>query len=34
MTYTKPSIAAVLQLEAELQKQAFSGPIIVDGDNL
>jgi hypothetical protein len=32
MTYTKPSIAAVLQLEAELDQRAFSRQIIVDSD--
>jgi hypothetical protein len=34
MTYTKPSIAAVLQLEGELGGRAFSRQIIVDSEDL
>jgi hypothetical protein len=34
MTYTKPSIAAMLQLEAELQLRAFSGKQTDDIDSL
>jgi hypothetical protein len=34
MSYTKPSIAAVLNLEAELQLRAFSGKQTDDVDSL